>query len=279
MNDLSKKVIATTLVTLILFSGILAIPLEKFFIDATLSSIQIDQITLFLKSLLIISISVFAIKKLNIKALAGLDKQLSWSKKYLIFIPLYLLILGALQIFGQDLSEVQSINILLLFFSTMAVGFSEELVFRGILQSVYIKGYYEKKNRVFYSVLIPAIIFGLLHLLNFEIKNIAQELSQVLYAIFFGVFYGALLLKTNKLIPLAIVHGLINFVFGFSNILNNKIVENETIATDVVSDVINSIASTIVVLPLFIVGLIVIRKVKKENIKNKIYLSNTNENQ
>lgn len=30
MNDLSKKVIATTLVTLILFSGILAIPLENF---------------------------------------------------------------------------------------------------------------------------------------------------------------------------------------------------------------------------------------------------------
>ena len=87
---------------------------------------------------------------------------------------------------------------------------------------------------------------------------------------FLAFFFGALLLRTNKLIPLAIVHGLINFVFGFSDILNSEIVATDTNSNDLVSEVINSIASSIVVLPLFIIGLIVIRKVKIEDIKSKI---------
>lgn len=198
MDNLIKRVIGTTLLTILLFSGILAIPLEGLFSSTTFSVIQIDKIALFLKSLLIISLSLFVIKKLSIKALAGLDKQFSWTKKYLVFISLYLLILGVLQIVGEDFSKVQSIDILLLFLSTMAIGLSEELVFRGLLQSVYIKQYHEKKSQVFYSVLLPAIIFGLLHLLDFEMKNLAKEISQLLYAVFFGVFFWRTFIENKQ---------------------------------------------------------------------------------
>ena len=130
-----------------------------------------------------------------------------------------------------------------------------------------------KKNRVFLNVLIPCSIFGLLHLLDFETQNAAREVSQFLYAIFFGFFCGALLLRTNKLIPLAIMHGLIDFVFGFSKIMGaeTKGVSIETI--DLSAKIINAVASLIVILPLFIIGILVLRKVKKEDILHKISLS------
>ena len=104
-------------------------------------------------------------------------------------------------------------------------------------------------------------------------SNTSSEISQLLYAIFFGVFFGALLLKTNKLIPLAIVHGLIDFVFGFDSLFKNDLTKTN-IDVDILSDIINAIVSSILVLPLFIIGFLIIRKIDKTRIMKKITLSN-----
>lgn len=273
MKNSSKKELIISVTIIALSMGILAIPLEKIITHIGISDILVKEISVLLKHLLIISLAIIGIKKLNLKALAGLDKQLPWKRKYLFLLPSYLLIIGAVQFFEVNTSGLKAVNILFLFLSSMAIGFSEELVFRGFLQSIFIKANYEKKNRVFLNVLIPCSIFGLLHLLDFETQNAAREVSQFLYAIFFGFFCGALLLRTNKLIPLAIIHGLVDFVFGFSKIMGAETKELSIETIDLSAKIINAVASLIVILPLFIIGILVLRKVKKEDILHKISLS------
>lgn len=271
MKDSLKKLLIISVVTIALIIGIFTIPLEKVIANTGASNILAEEVSYFLKRLLIIAFAILAIKRLNLKALAGLDKQMPWERKYLFLIPSYLLIIGALQIFESDTSGIKVIDILFLFLSTMAIGFSEELVFRGLLQSIFIQA--NNGNKLFLSVLIPSIIFGAMHLGDFKTENASSEVSQFLYTIFFGIFFGAILLRTNKLIPLAIMHGLIDFVFGFSKIMRTETQETTIETTDLSAEIINAIASSIVMLPLFIIGIIVLKKVQKENILHKISLS------
>jgi len=99
--------------------------------------------------------------------------------------------------------------------------------------------------------------------------NSMAVLIQVVYATFIGFFFGVLLLKTNKLIPLVITHGLINFFFSLSLLPSMKNIEND--ATNTTSMQMGAlIAPLILFLPLFIIAFLVIRKVKKEDIAKKI---------
>ena len=83
---------------------------------------------------------------------------------------------------------------------------------------------------------------------------------QVVFATFIGFFFGALVLKTNKIIPVAITHGLINFSFSIA-LLPGLAVEQQSGF---------SIAPIIVTLPLLISGLLILRKIKIEDVIKKI---------
>jgi hypothetical protein len=256
-------IIASTLVYVLL----LALPLESIVGNTDLSTFQSENLVELIKNIFIILISILAIKKAKVFELSGLIASSKWSHKYLLIIPFYLILIGALQLLKEDFTAVNSIDIWFLLLTTMSIGFSEEFVFRGFMNSVLLKKYHKNKRGIFLSVLLPAILFGSLHLLNFKIENISGEISQFLYAVFFGVFFGAVLLKTNKLLPIAIIHGLIDFVFGFDGLFNEVATKEET---NMLSEVISAIASSVVVLPLFIIGILILKKIKPEDITQKI---------
>jgi membrane protease YdiL (CAAX protease family) len=100
--------------------------------------------------------------------------------------------------------------------------------------------------------------------------NISAEISQLLYAIYFGVFFGATLHRTNRLIPLAIIHGLINFVSSFPDIIESDLAQAETM--DIASEIVSAIVSSVLVIPLLIAGFFILRKITKEDILEKIVL-------
>lgn len=271
---INKNSLLTVLGISIIYVLILAMPIDVFLKNMCLTTFQVDSLSEFVKNLLIVFIAVFAIKKFKVFELSGLNLQFKWLYKYLAIIPVYLLVIGTLQLLKLDFSSKNSIDIFLLFLSTMSIGFSEEFVFRGLMSPILMKKHVNEKKGILLSILIPAIIFGLLHLLNFKVANLSSEISQLLYAIYFGVFFGAILYRTNRLIPLAIMHGLIDFVFGFDSLFETDLVPTETINS--LSEIISAIASSVLVLPLFIMGLLTIKKIKKEDVLEKITLSNKN---
>jgi membrane protease YdiL (CAAX protease family) len=91
--------------------------------------------------------------------------------------------------------------------NTLLVGFSEELMFRGILfhgsQSAF---------GVRWAVVITAAIFGLSHALNGLITGKPKEAAmQAFLGILFGFWTAALRVHLDTLIPLIVVHWLWDF--------------------------------------------------------------------
>ena len=174
------------------------------------------------------------------------------------------MLLGIASVISTDLAKIELLNIALLLIACLAVGFAEELIFRGVLQSLFLKKYIHTKSGIFMGTFIPALAFGLFHLINIiQGGPIFPVIIQVIFATFIGFFFGVLLLKTNKLIPLAITHALINFFFSLQFLPN---IENE-VAQDPSAV---SIAPIILCLPLFIIALFLLKKINKTEVQEKL---------
>ncbi len=266
MKLLSKNPYLITIIIIIIFLGILKLPLDFLLDNFDLTLQQSNNIDRIIKNVVIIILSIIVIKKLGITKLAGLNEQFSLQHKYLIAIPLYLVIFGALTLMGIDLSNIAIVDAILLFLAMLSVGFVEEFIFRGILQSIFLKKYIHHKYGIYIGIFIPALLFGSLHLVNFDTSNIAASVSQVIYAFFIGASFGAILLKTNKLIPLAILHGLIDIVFSINTLSDNDAIPGQ-LEQQSIGDAIGSI---VFVLPLFIASILIIRKISKESIMVKM---------
>ena len=252
--------------TVTIFLAILKLPLEFLLDNFDLTKQQFNNIDRIVKNVVLTFLAIMVIKKLRITKLSGLSTEISFKNKYLIIIPMYLVIFGGLSLIGLDLSNVTVIDSILLCLAMLSVGFVEEFIFRGILQPVFLKNYIHHEYGIYIGILTPAFLFGALHLVNLDSSNIAASVSQVVYAFFIGTAFGAILLKTNKLVPLAILHGLIDIMFSI-NTLN----EADAIAGQLEKQSIgDAIGSMLFVLPLFIVSIFIIRKISKESIITKI---------
>ena len=247
---------------------IMLMPTEAMFNNVFNDDFKLEYVDLTFKMGLLFLIGYSFIRILKTQTLAGLSRQFPWRFKYLNLIPVYLFIIGFLGIYSRDFSQIALTNLMLLFFACLMVGFAEEYVFRGLLQPLFLKKYGSRKNGIFMSILLTSVFFGAFHLINLaKNDNTGQVLVQVVFAMFIGFFFGVLVLKTNKLIPIAITHGLINFFFSLAFLPGLKTVQDE--AADTVS-----IAPIILFLPLFIIGLLIYKKLDKKEIIEKLEIEN-----
>ncbi len=141
---------------------------------------------------------------------AGLMKKPSWTWLYIYPI----LLIGTLQ-FGlissgeyANLSDYQWI-----FFNTLFVGISEELMFRGIILSALVR-----KHSFIESAVIMSLAFGTVHILNIAITGeVLGSIIQAFFATFSGIIFLAIRVKTNSIYPAIILHWLFDFtIFGVS---------------------------------------------------------------
>jgi len=84
------------------------------------------------------------------------------------------------------------------------------VVFRGIVLTVFLGKYSERK-----SIIFSALGFGLIHLLNLANgSELVWVLGQVVWAFTLGLFYGYVFVRTRSLLPPMIVHYLGNVFIG-----------------------------------------------------------------
>ncbi|MCO4821293.1 MAG: CPBP family intramembrane metalloprotease [Flavobacteriaceae bacterium] len=250
---------------------VMLLPLEDILSLNKFSKFESEYIGLSIKmgSLFVLGYSI--IKKLNLFTITGLSSTYKWEFKYLNLIPIYLLIIGLLTVINKDLSDIKITNVFILFLGCLAVGFAEEFIFRGLLQSLFLKKYMNHKRGLFLGVFVPALCFGLFHLVNLgNSDQILPVIIQVVFATFIGFYFGVLVLKTNKLIPIAITHGLINFFLSLQTLPS---ISNATTYGASSDDLGAALAPLVLFLPLFIVGLFVIRKINREELQHKLQLT------
>lgn len=82
----------------------------------------------------------------------------------------------------------------------------EEVAFRGIVLTVFLSKYSERK-----SIIFSSLGFGLMHLLNLTNgADLVWVMGQVVWAFTIGFFYGYIFVRTRSLLPPMIVHYLGN---------------------------------------------------------------------
>ena len=104
--------------------------------------------------------------------------------------------------------------------SMLGVGFLEEIIFRGFLFRAI------EKESLTRAIVISSVTFGIGHIVNLlNGQNLADTVSQIIFAVFVGFALVILFHKGKSLIPCIVFHGVFNSLSVVANdeALNNAL--------------------------------------------------------
>ena len=202
---------------IVLDYGILWIPFKDLF-SGYLKEKDADNAEGLIQGIMIVGSCWVLIKLLGLNILAGL-RLWRVENPILLLIPfLYPMTLLAGNLFPLHPNiSIASTGLALL--SCIALGLSEEVAFRGLIQSYLISKYGDRIS-LFKIVCINSLLFALMHLMNLRHLIWLSVFNQVVVAFFFGVFFSGLLFRTRNIFFLGIIHGLVNFISNFQAYTN-----------------------------------------------------------
>lgn len=95
----------------------------------------------------------------------------------------------------------------------LAIGLTEELVFRGLITRMMFEKYGRNALGVWLTVLVSSLLFGAVHLINAigGAASIGSVLIQIVGAMALGMCLSATYLRTNSLWTVALIHGYMDF--------------------------------------------------------------------
>lgn len=159
--------------------------------------------------------------------LSGLPKNM---KRYLFFIPVFLLATGNLWD-GFSLSY-KGTELVFATISMLLVGFVEEMIFRGFLFKAMLGN-----GKTVPAIIVSAVTFGIGHIVNLLVGQASFEtVMQVIFAVSWGFIFTMVFYKSGSLIPCIIAHSMIDVfsLYGGENELTDWIYIGVTILVAVV---------------------------------------------
>lgn len=136
----------------------------------------------------------------------GLQAPTPW-RSLILLLPsaIYFLIFGSMiALVGPPPASM----VLFLAINTLAVGFSEEIAFRGVLFHAL-----HTRWTLWASIGVTSLVFGSVHMINgFTTGDFVAAAVQAVTAFMSGVFFTALMLRTNSILPAMAFHALWDFL-------------------------------------------------------------------
>ena len=163
-----------------------------------------DSIVMLL-ALLAVACAIFGFVKANhLEAECGLDGWPKDTKKYLWFIPMWVLTTGNL--WGGLGLNYEGAGQVIAILSMLTIGFVEEMIFRGFLFTALLR-----EGKVKAAIIISAVTFGMGHIVNiFAGQATGETLLQMIFAVVWGFILTMVFYKCGKLLPCIVAHGLID---------------------------------------------------------------------
>ena len=93
----------------------------------------------------------------------------------------------------------------MIFISLFLAPVGEETLFRGLLE-----GYLLEKNNRGIAVILPAVLFSLMHILPYYRTSLAYLVPLLVNSFILGVIAGYFRMKSNSLIPAFLTHVVFN---------------------------------------------------------------------
>jgi membrane protease YdiL (CAAX protease family) len=200
---------------------------------------------------------LLAAAKVGLGGRLGLKAPRPWTSLLLGW-PLVLLAL-------PDVENVEMVFdpvlLVILVFLYLFIGFFEELVFRGYVQGFLMRRWGESYRGMLLSVLLTSLIFGGAHLANLIMGRATPlyAVGQFAYAIFFGVFFSALYVRSGSLFPGIGLHMLFDFMANLDAFRPDALPRSEIVRSSTPEA---AFVGILITLPLFLIGLYYLRKSK-----------------
>lgn len=139
---------------------------------------------------------------------AGFNFPTEWRDSRLMIVP-FIIVLGLPFLMGIKPSDAGTFIYLLIGYAL--TGFMEEGLMRGIVMRVL------KPTGTTRSVVISALLFGLIHIGNLLYRNPMIVFAQIIGAFVHGIGLGAIRLRTNTIWFPVILHGLHDMALKYTN--------------------------------------------------------------
>lgn len=189
----------------------------------------------------------------------GLDRWPDWQGWRLTWFPLLYIGAGLIAaiLFGLPPASV----LLIILVNTLMVGFSEELMLRGVMLQAF-----RHVTTIWPAVLLTSLLFGAMHSLNvFVTGDLGAALVQSCAAFLSGLLFIALRLRTGSLWPPILLHALWDFtVFVLGSAVGRAIAPTSLpgdAATQANGSHLTALTPVLLVLPTAIYGLWLMRNI------------------
>lgn len=145
-------------------------------------------------------------------------------RKTLFLIPM--MIVATANLWNGAVMRYAPLDTVWYIIAMLCIGFIEEILFRGYLLQLLLK------RSIKVAVIVSSLTFGIGHIVN--LANGADLLStflQLIYALAIGVMLSVFVVKTERIIPCCIFHGVFNALAAFSNESGQTIVYQVIVCT------------------------------------------------
>lgn len=152
------------------------------------------------------------IRKSKLTEYFGLCRPSAPAKAFLYFIPLALI--SVRNIWSGVAVNYTAIPLLCFVIKMLCVGFLEEIIFRGFLFRAM------SQNNVKSAIIVSSVTFGIGHiinLLNGSGMSPADNVFQIVLAVFIGFLYVIIFYRGGSLIPCILSHGIFNSLSAFAD--------------------------------------------------------------
>jgi len=166
--------------------------------------------------LLVIAVGATAFIKINhLEKKYGLTGWPRNTKRYLFFIPMWILVTGNLWGgFGMAYDGMSQVFAVI---SMLLIGYVEEVIFRGFLFKALIP-----KDGIKLAIIISSVTFGIGHIINlFAGQASLETVVQVFFAIAWGFIFTFVFYKCGSLFPGIIAHSMVDAFSKFRNESNS----------------------------------------------------------
>jgi membrane protease YdiL (CAAX protease family) len=165
---------------------------------------------------------------------------------------------------GIVIDTAKPVLIALHLLTALSTGWVEEVLFRGAVLTTLLQKWGRSRKGIYLSVLVSSLLFGATHFLNFTQgrKPLLNTVTQITFAIFFGVIFSACLLRNRAIWPMILLHAAVDW----AGTLHEVAVGGGLRLSVPTLSPANALINILITLPLFLYGLFLLRKVEPDSL-------------